>query len=94
MTTHLLENCYDIRTIQELLGHWNLQTTMIYTYVNTKNILGVKNPLDRQSRASSVDELFTIGAKLSKELGLAKPGDLIVITGGIPVGVAGSKVTE
>jgi pyruvate kinase len=40
--------------------------------------------------ASSVDELFTIAAKLSKELGLAKPGDLIVITGGIPVGVAGS----
>jgi len=40
--------------------------------------------------ASSVEELFTMGAKLSKELGLAKPGDLIVITGGIPVGVAGS----
>jgi pyruvate kinase len=40
--------------------------------------------------ASSVDELFSTAAKLSKELGLAKPGDLIVITGGIPVGVAGS----
>jgi pyruvate kinase len=39
---------------------------------------------------SSVEELFATGAKLSKELGLAKPGDLIVITGGIPVGVAGS----
>jgi len=38
----------------------------------------------------SVDELFATGAKLSKELGLAKPGDLIVITGGIPVGVVGS----
>jgi len=42
------------------------------------------------ARASSVDELFTTAAKLSKELGLAKPGDYIVITGGIPVGVAGS----
>jgi len=40
--------------------------------------------------ASSVDELFSTAAKLSKELGLAKTGDLIVITGGIPVGVAGS----
>ena len=40
--------------------------------------------------ALSVDELLTTAAKLSKELGLAKPGDLIVITGGIPVGVAGS----
>jgi pyruvate kinase len=42
------------------------------------------------ARASSVDDLFSTGAKLSKELGLAKTGDLIVITGGIPVGVAGS----
>jgi pyruvate kinase len=39
---------------------------------------------------SSVEELFAMGAKLSKELSLAKPGDLVVITGGIPVGVAGS----
>lgn len=40
--------------------------------------------------ASSVEDLFATGAKLSKELGLAKTGDLIVITGGIPVGVTGS----
>jgi integron integrase len=45
--THLLENGYDIRTVQELLGHKNLQTTMIYTHVATKNILGVKSPLDK-----------------------------------------------
>ncbi len=44
--THLLENGYDIRTIQELLGHKNVQTTMIYTHVAAKNILGVKSPLD------------------------------------------------
>ncbi len=44
--THLLENGYDIRTIQELLGHRNLQTTMIYTHVATKNVLGVRSPLD------------------------------------------------
>jgi pyruvate kinase len=42
------------------------------------------------TRASSVDDLFATGAELSKELGLAKTGDLVVITGGIPVGVAGS----
>ena len=40
--------------------------------------------------ASSVEDLFATGTRLSKELGLAKTGDLIVITGGIPVGVAGS----
>jgi len=46
--THLLENGYDIRTIQELLGHKSIQTTMIYTHVATKNILGVRSPLDEQ----------------------------------------------
>jgi pyruvate kinase len=40
--------------------------------------------------ASSVEDLFNTGARLSKELGLAKTSDLIVVTGGIPVGVTGS----
>lgn len=44
--THLLETGYDIRTIQELLGHEDLKTTMIYTHVAKKNVLGVKSPLD------------------------------------------------
>jgi integron integrase len=44
--THLLETGYDIRIIQELLGHHNLQTTMIYTHVASKNVLGVRSPLD------------------------------------------------
>lgn len=37
----------DIRTVQELLGHRSLQTTMIYTHVATKNILGIRSPLDK-----------------------------------------------
>jgi site-specific recombinase XerD len=41
-----VEQGYDIRTIQELLGHANLQTTMIYTHVAGRYILGVKSPLD------------------------------------------------
>ncbi len=44
--THLLQDGYDIRTIQELLGHKELTTTMIYTHVLSKNRLGVRSPVD------------------------------------------------
>jgi integron integrase len=44
--THLVEQGYDIRTIQELLGHADVSTTMIYTHVATRNKLGVKSPAD------------------------------------------------
>ena len=45
--SELLESGYDIRTVQELLGHRDVSTTMIYLHVMGRGALGVKSPMDR-----------------------------------------------
>jgi site-specific recombinase XerD len=48
--THLLEDGYDIRTVQELLGHRDVSTTMIYTHVLNRGPAAVYSPADRMFR--------------------------------------------
>ena len=53
--THLLEDGYGIRTVQELLGHKDVETTMLYTHVLNRGGRGVHSPLDRLRKPMAVE---------------------------------------
>jgi len=52
-TTNLLEDGVNIRTVQELLGHTSVETTMVYTHVMSKKGIGIKSPIDGKTKTGS-----------------------------------------
>lgn len=65
--THLLEDDYDIRTLQELLGHTDVSTAMVYTHVLNRGELRVRSPADRLAKGQRLADDTDLLAAYSED---------------------------
>lgn len=78
--THLIENGYDVASVQSLLGHNNAETTMVYVHMASPNLINVRSPLDSLPRLEKSNEKSDYEFEKTPETSPRKQGDAHIIS--------------